>query len=132
MLCFFRNRNHMLIRVLSQYKAKELFLTSMSSFFNTNSPHTKFLHVEGILIVIWMQPNTSIYIINDKKMAVHCYLQIDCGFVFICQDANSTIPLDLLCALKSIYQGFCGFVFSFGKLRWEPCYVNNIIIIQNG
>ena len=39
----------------------------------------------------YRKANTTLYVPNDKEMAVHhCYLQIDCGFFHICQDANST------------------------------------------
>lgn len=65
--------------------SQQYFIT----YFSINSLHKSFLLAEGVLIVTRMQPSTTMYVPNDKEMAGHhSYLQIDCGFFFICQDAN--------------------------------------------
>lgn len=80
---FFKNRNGTFIRVLLQYKSKELFLNNVESFL-TQIPLTTVLRAEGVFLAIRMQPSASISVLSDKKMTVHhCYLQIDCGSFFI-------------------------------------------------
>ena len=65
--------------------------------FSRGSSHlrdgTQVSRIAGEFFTNWAtrEANTTLYVPNDKEMAVHhCYLQIDCGFFCICQDANST------------------------------------------
>lgn len=117
-LCFFKNRNGTFIRIPLQHKTKELFFNNVAKFF-TQIILTNILHVDGIFIVVRMQPSASISVLNDKKMTVHhCYLQVDCGSFFIFK-MQIIHPLNLLHKLNSIYQGFGGFEFCFCFQLWE-------------
>ena len=80
-----------------------------------------------------MQPNTTMYVPNDKEMAVrYCYLQIDCGFFFIWQDANSTNSLHWFCTLNSIlWLGVFVFVLALENFWGEKHYMWIIILSFN-
>ena len=67
-------------------------LSLLQGIFPTQELNQGLLYCRRILYQLsYRNANTTLYVPNDKEMAVHhCYLQIDCGFFHICQDANST------------------------------------------
>ena len=67
-------------------------LSLLQWIFPTQELNQGLLYCRRILYQLsYRKANTTLYVPNDKEMAVHhCYLQIDCGFFHICQDANST------------------------------------------